>query len=309
MSNRIGVVGLGAMGLVMLTGLRDAGATVTGFDVSDAARGRATETGAQVAPSLEDLAADSDVVLLSLPTPAVVTGVVGELVEAGASGLRVLDTSTIDPGTAAQAAQTLQAAGHFYADCPVLGRPGAVGKWTIPVGGDQVSFECARQALAPLARTVHVGAVGSAATIKILNNMMLATINAVTAEALVLAQASGVDPGVFVDTVVDSGAASVSGLFKDVAPRAVDGDFAPTFSVNLMRKDNALALQLAESHALALPVASAAQLLNTMAVAAGHGDEDSVAVIKALEKVAGISARRHRADDDDRRAYDDDRPA
>src|SRR5690625_5376743 len=54
------------------------------------------------------LAADSDVVLLSLPTPAVVTGVVGELVEAGASGLRVLDTSTIDPGTAAQAAQTLQ---------------------------------------------------------------------------------------------------------------------------------------------------------------------------------------------------------
>ncbi len=79
-------------------------------------------------------------------------------------------------------------------------------------------------------RVVRVGGVGAAATLKVLNNLMLGTINAITAEVLVLSQAAGLDPGVFVDTVVESGAASVSGLFKDVGPRAVDGDFSPTFA-------------------------------------------------------------------------------
>ena len=86
---------------------------------------------------------------------------------------------------------------------------------------------------------------GAAATLKVANNLMFSVINAVTAEALLLAQAAGLDPGVFVDTVVDSGAATVSGLFRSIAPRAVDGDFAPTFSLDLVRKDNDLAVQLA----------------------------------------------------------------
>lgn len=293
MSDRIGVIGLGAMGFVMLAALRDAESDVIGFDVSDTARTKATEAGLRVAPSLEHLAEHSDVVLLSLPTPAIVTHVVGQLIDAGAHGTIVLDTSTIDPATSIGAAQRLQEADNSYADCPVLGRPGAVGNWTIPVGGDEATFKRAQRALGPLARAVHVGTVGSAAIIKILNNMMLATINAVTAEALVLAEASGIDPGVFVDTVVDSGAASVSGLFKDIAPRAVHGDFEPVFSVDLMRKDNELALQLAQQHAVPVSVANAAQTLTTMAVASGLGAEDSAAVVKALEQMTGHSARRH----------------
>ena len=73
--------------------------------------------------------------------------------------------------------------------------------------------------LAPVAaRVVPVGDVGAGATVKVVNNQMLAIINAGTAEALALAAAAGLDPGVFVDTVIDSGAASVSGLFRDVAP-------------------------------------------------------------------------------------------
>ena len=67
--------------------------------------------------------------------------------------------------------------------------------------------------------------------------------------------AAGLDPGVFVDTVIDSGAASVSGLFRDVAPRAVDGDFEPVFSLALMRKDNALAVELASASGVPTPVA------------------------------------------------------
>ncbi len=121
---------------------------------------------------------------------------------------------------------------------------------------------------------------------------MFSVINAATAEALLLVQAAGLDPGVFVDTVLESGAATVSGLFRSVAPKAVDGDFVPTFSLDLVRKDNDLAVQLATSLGLDLAVGAAARDLHDRAVIAGHGAEDSIAVIRLLEQEFGQQARR-----------------
>ena len=200
------------------------------------------------------MAGRSSTVVLSLPSAAVVTEVVRALCPA-APGLLLLDTSTLGPDDSRRLAGLAQAEGSTYLDTPVLGRPDAVGRWTIPVGGPASAVVAATEALAPVAgRVVHVGDVGAAATLKVANNLMFSVINAVTAEALVLVQAAGLDPGLFVDTVVDSGAATVSGLFRSIAPRAVDGDFAPTFSLDLVRKDNGLAVHLAESLGLSLGV-------------------------------------------------------
>lgn len=235
--------------------------------------------------------------MLSLPTPAAVREVAGQL-RAARPRVIVLDTSTNDPGTARTLQRDLAEAGGDYADCPVLGRPDRIGNWAIPVGGSQAAYEHACAVLAPVAqRVVHVGPAGTGSVIKVLNNMMLSAINAVTADALVLAEAAGLDPGVFVDVVIDSGAASVSGLFRDVAPRAVDGDIDPTFSLRLMHKDAALGLAMAHEHDVPLLVGAAAQALNTMGLASGHGDEDSISVIKALEALTGRQAGRREVDD------------
>ena len=288
---RFGLIGLGAMGWPAAQTAAAAGAQVEVFDVSEAARDRARAAGLTTHDDVRSLAAACSTVVLSLPTPAVVESVVAELAPAGE--VVVLDTSTIDPATARRARDLLVATGGDYADCPVLGRPERVGQWTMPVGGSDAAYERASQVLAPLARAVpHVGDVGTASAVKVLNNLMLGAINAVTAEVLVLAQAAGLDPGVFVDVVLDSGAASVSPLFKDVAPRAVDGDFDPTFSLRLMHKDNALAIAMAQEYGVPLVVGGATQTLNTMAMAAGHGDEDSIAVVRALEELTGRSVRR-----------------
>jgi len=287
------IVGLGVMGWRIATTLAAASTSLTVFDVSQASMERARGAELQVELSLAELVATCDVVVLSLPTPAIVLDVVRQIA-AARHQVVVLDTSTIDPDTAQVCRDVLFAVGIDYADCPVLGRPETVGRWTVPVGGSAGAASTAAEVFAPLTRAVpHVGEVGSAAAIKVLNNLMLGTINAVTAEVLLLAEAAGVDPGVFVDVVIDSGAASVSGLFKDAAARAVDGDFTPTFSVRLMHKDNRLALAMAESYGVPLLVGSAAQTLNTMAMASGHGDEDSIAVLKALETLTGRQARRH----------------
>ena len=288
----LGLVGLGAMGLPMARALGARG-EVTAYDASADARARAAGLpGVTVVDSLAEVARRSGTVVLSLPSAAVVTEVLGALCPV-TTGLLLLDTSTLGPDDSRRLATVAQDAGSTYLDTPVLGRPDAVGRWTIPVGGPASAVEAATEALAPVAgRVVHVGDAGAAATLKVANNLMFSVINAVTAEALALVQAAGLDPGLFVDTVVDSGAATVSGLFRSIAPRAVDGDFAPTFSLDLVRKDNGLAVQLAESLGLHLGGGRAARALHERAVDAGHGAEDSVAVLRVFEEELGQEARR-----------------
>ncbi|HEX6517580.1 MAG TPA: NAD(P)-dependent oxidoreductase [Nocardioidaceae bacterium] len=289
----IGVIGLGAMGRPITEAQLQQQRTVWVLDLNPAAVKEAANAGAHPAASIGELAQHCPTVILSLPTPQVVRSVVDELAAAPVVPL-VLDTSTIDPDTAQGCQQTMRRVGGDYADTPILGRPSAVGNWTVPVGAAPEVTAQVEEALRPVAkRILRVGEVGTSSTLKVLNNLMLGAINAVTAEVLVLAEAAGLDPGVFVDTVLESGAASVSGLFKDVAPRAVDGDFRPTFSVDLMRKDNGLALALAEKHQVPMPVGTAAQMLNTMTSAAGYGQDDSIAAVKLLEQISGRRARRH----------------
>jgi 3-hydroxyisobutyrate dehydrogenase-like beta-hydroxyacid dehydrogenase len=294
----VGVVGLGAMGLRLATHIAEAGTAVRALDPSAEAARRAAEQGVEVVGELSDLAT-CEAVVLSLPTPAVVLDVVTALSSAAwdaGSAITILDTSTIGPADARAAAEVAAEHGHVYADCPILGRPESVGRWTFPVGGGEDALAVARRVLAPVARLVEgVGPVGTASATKVLNNLMLGTINAVTAELLVLAEAAGLDPGRWVDLVVDSGAASVSPLFRDVAARAVDGDFDPTFTLQLMHKDNGLALELADQLRVPMITGRAAQDLNTMGLAAGHGAEDSIAVVKVLESITGHRARRHPA--------------
>jgi 3-hydroxyisobutyrate dehydrogenase-like beta-hydroxyacid dehydrogenase len=262
------------------------------YDVRESAAAEAKSSDLTVADSLGDLAARCPTVLLSLPGPAEVSAVLAGLLAGGATPL-VLDTSTIGPDSARANGEIAAAAGATYLDTPVLGRPDLVGGWTIPVGGAALAYDLAAEVLAPLAtRVVHVGDLGAAATLKVVNNLMFSVINAATAEALLLAKAAGIDPGLFVDTILDSGAATVSGLFRSIAPRAVDGDFAPTFSLDLVRKDNDLAVQLANSLGLELTVGSAARDLHDRAVIAGHGAEDSIAVLRVLEAEFGQQARR-----------------
>jgi 3-hydroxyisobutyrate dehydrogenase len=67
-----------------------------------------------------------------------------------------------------------------------------------------------------------------------------------------------------------------------------------------MQKDNRLALEMADRLGVPMIVGSATQELNTLGIAAGHADEDSVAALRALEQLTGHTARRrvHEGQDD-----------
>lgn len=277
----VGVIGLGAMGGRAAAALAASGRAVVGYDVDPAARKRAEEAGVRIAGGAAALTAGSAVVMLSLPAPADVLSAVDAL-GPSATGRLVVDLSTIDPATAREAAARLDAFGARYVEAPVLGRPSAVGSWVLVAGGQQRDVaETTALAVGTIAKSVErVGDVGAGSTVKVLNNLMFGAINAVTAEVLDLAERADLDPVRFVEVVAGSGAASVSPLFRDVAPRMAHGDHTPVFNLALLQKDLRLGATLARQLGAAAEVTTVVERLTSAAVELGHGRDDTSALIE-----------------------------
>lgn len=159
----------------------------------------------------------------------------------------------------------------------------------MPVGGKLEALEVARPVLEVLARTVtHVGGPGAGNAIKLLNNLMFGAINAITAEVFAAAALVGVSPRRFYETVANSGAATVSNLFRELGPKMLEDDFSPTFTVDLLHKDNKLAIEMLDDARASAVVGSAITVLNGLARASGYGGEDTSAVVKVYEKLLGV---------------------
>ena len=282
---RVAVLGLGTMGGRAASATAAAGHDVVGFDPVPEVRARAAGEGVGVVDTAEAALAGAELVLVSVPRPEHVRGLAEGALRSAAAGTVVVDLSTIDPTTARAAAATLAEVGVVYLDCPVLGRPAGCGTWTLVAGGP----ESAVTRVAPLLestvarRVVRVGDVGAGSVVKILNNLMFGAINAVTAEAVHLSRGAGIDPSLFVDAVLDSGAATVSNLFRDIGPRLVAGQDDPVFALDLLAKDNRLALDLAAGAGLAAPVAEVVAQVNERALGLGYGSRDSIAVLHAYD--------------------------
>lgn len=283
---KVGVVGLGTMGSEMVRALLGASHEVIVHDVSKETVERVVEAGARETGSSAEVGAASRVVLLSLPMPEhVVEVVAGEygLLSSPAEGLVVVDTSTVDPDTTRRMAAEAAKAGVGYLDAPVLGRPDACGRWTMPVGGDAGTLERVRPALEALGGIAHVGGSGSGNATKLLNNLMFGAINAVTAEVFAAAERVGVSPERFYETVAASDAATVSNLFRALGPKILERDFSPTFAMSLLDKDNRLAVEMMERAGAPVMVGDMVKSLNGLALAAGHSGEDTSALVKVYE--------------------------
>jgi len=275
---RVGVMGLGRMGSAIatrLTGTFD----VRGWDVRSVSL-----DGVERAASAAELLADREVVISCLPSPRETSAVVEDPVFAvafAASDAVIVDASTSDPDSLRALASRLGAAGARLVDGPILGRPDRVGAWTIPVGGEPFAVERARSVLRHLAERVEpVGPLGAAHTMKLLNNLMFGAINVVTAEAIAACDRLGVDPARFVDLVMSSKAATVSPLFQALAPRMLGSDAPVVFSAALLAKDVDLAWTMCQRAGVPVRLAPHVAAAAADAVAAGHGDEDSAALIE-----------------------------
>ncbi len=292
----IGFVGLGAMGAPMVERLIGAGHRLLVHDVNAEAVDRAVALGATAMPSAAAVADAAPVVFVSLPTPDVVRQVAlgpGGLVEGSAMTIYA-DLST----TGAQVAQQVAAglARVAVLDAPVSGGVAGAKAGTLSVmaSGDKAAFETIRPLLEVIGRnTVHVGeGVGQGQTLKLVNNLIAATVWAATAEAMVMGAKAGIDPAVMHAVVSKSSGRSFS--TEVFMPKAVlERSFDFGFRLELMHKDVRLALSEAEALGTTMLTCTTAKQLYDHALAHGGRGQDVTALVRLLEEWGGaeVAAR------------------
>ncbi len=290
---KIGLVGIGTMGQIVASKFLENDYEVVGYDLLPEVRRKAHEMGVEIVDSVCDVARIVQVMVLSLPGPAQVKEVVSEkkgLLSAAHRGQIIVDLSTVGPSTTREMAGMAEEMEVGYLDAPILGRPRSIGHWVLPVGGYIDHFERCKPILQTFAnQLVYVGPSGAGNTLKLVNQLMFSTINAMTVEMLAVAKKAGLSPKVVFETISKSGAATVSGLFCEVAQKIVENDYNPTFSIDLLCKDSALAVAMAKECGAPPIIASGVQILNEIAQAKGLGGKDTAALIKIYENLMETS--------------------
>lgn len=243
------MIGLGNMGGGMAVTLARAGFAVHGFDSAPQSVARFVDTAVRCESDIATLMAQVDVVILSLPTSAIVERVVlGEdgVLAHGRPGQTVIDTTTAEPDSTRKLAQALEVAGLAFIDAPVSGGSAGAneGTLTMMLGGDAAAISKMDGVLDALsAKRVHVGPIGAGHTAKLLNNLLCGAHLILAGEAARVARSAGLDlEQIFAGINAGSGrsAATEVNYPRWIFPQAFDSGF----TMKLMRKDIGLAMGL-----------------------------------------------------------------
>jgi 3-hydroxyisobutyrate dehydrogenase len=286
---KIGYVGVGLMGFPMTKRLLSLGYTVRAYDIAPQCIAAARDAGAAAAASAADAVRGSELVLLNLPTPeAVEAAVFGE--NGVASALRppqlLVDFSTIKVTQCKAFAQRLrEMTGVGWIDAPVSGGPPASGTGTLTVmaGGETADIERTRPLFADVAgRFTHMGPTGAGMAAKMLNQLIVGSGHAVMAEAVVLAEAAGIDAAQLPECL--AGGLADSALLQRLYPRMVKRDFAPQGYVRQLLKDLEMANEFAGALKAPTPMMSEALTLYRMTAHLGYTELDTAAILKLYER-------------------------
>ncbi len=281
----VGYIGLGNMGQPMVTYLAKSGVPVLALDLVADRVQAVVAKGAQAAASIGDVIAKCDVVAMSLPDPAAVEKVVGEMLAAPRQGVTIVDLSTSDPALSQALAKKAKAAGMQFVDAPVSGGPARSinGTLTIMVGGEAAAVKAAQPVLDALGEhVVHVGDSGMGNVAKLVNNMAILCNQYIISEALHLAQKAGI-PGQTMFEIMSTGTARSYALER-TAPKMLSGDFSPGMTLTLALKDVALANQLGRNVGQPLVIAEATEKMLLGALQAGLAEYDVSGMYEAVRR-------------------------
>ncbi len=279
---RVGVIGVGVMGGAMSGHLVAAGFEVCGYDVDPA---KVAASAATPVDSVADVAARSDVVLLSLPSVNALDTVAAELADAEPAGLVAVEMGTLPLDAKQQAHDRLAAVGCDLLDSPVSGTGLQAADATLVVysSGSSAGFQRA----APLfdvigRRTYHLGAFGNGTRMKFVANLLVAVHTLAAAEAHALGEAAGLDPALTQDAV--SAGTGTSSMFDIRGPMMVADSFdPPSARLAIIHKDACIIAGFARAVGTATPLLDAAIPMYERGLAADLGDLDAAALRRLFE--------------------------
>lgn len=289
---RIGFIGLGIMGRGMARNILKAGFPLRVWNRTASRMDELAAEGAGPASSPGDLAFHSDIIITCVSdTPDVEQVILGEggVIHGARPGSLVIDMSTISPQATQRIAAHLAERHVHMLDAPVSGgsEGAARGTLSIMVGGDAAQFERALPVFQAMGKTItHLGSIGAGQTTKLVNQILVVGHALAMSEALLFAQAGGVDLRKALEAVA-SGAAG-SWMLSNRGPQILARDWRPGFTIDLQQKDIRLVLQEADRLGVPLPGTALIHQLYRTLQARGLGHEGNHALIKALENLTGL---------------------
>lgn len=293
MAAKIGFIGLGIMGSGMAANILAKGFDLSVWNRTSSKIDEFARQGARGAHSPAEVAAASSIVLICVTDENAVHEVLfgpQGVAEGARPETLIIDMSTIAPQASADHAETLAAHGLSMLDAPVSGsKEGAdQGTLSIMVGGAQSELERAYSVFQALgSNIVHVGErCGDGQTVKLVNQLLASGNTLVMCEALLFAQAGGVDLEKTLQAV--SGGAAGSWMLSQRGPQIIRRDWQPGFTIDLQLKSVSAVLKAAADNSVPVPLMTQLYEYYKTLQAQGHGQEGHHALIKALENAAGF---------------------
>jgi 3-hydroxyisobutyrate dehydrogenase-like beta-hydroxyacid dehydrogenase len=294
----IAVIGLGLMGTPISRRLIQAGYRVMGFDIVREKMIRLAPLGLRPARSAKEAAKGAELILLSLPSwNAVLEAVTGKdgILQESQKGQIIIDTSTSPPWESRALGRRMAIRGIEWMDVPVSGSSvqARSGNLVFMAGGKKSVFFKIKPILDQIGKkTVYVGRMGDAATLKLAINHTLHLNQAAAIEGLVLGLKAGLDPDILFDTMTSGGASSDQLLTR--GQDMIAGKFKPKSSVLSVNKDMALSLELGRRLGVMLPLGALYQQFLLNAHHRGWDEQDGTIVMKVYEELADLREKNRR---------------
>lgn len=290
---KVGVIGLGSMGMGAALSCLRAGLAVTGCDPREAARAEFAAAGGHAVASAAELPQGTEAVVVlvvnAAQAEAALFGSEGCAARL-APGAVVVCSATMAPDDARRLAAMAEARGLLYLDAPVSGGAAKAreGAMTVMASGPPAAFAAAGPVLDAIATRVwRLGeAPGIGATVKVVHQLLAGVHIAVAAEAMALGIRAGADPRTLYEVVTS--AAGNSWMFENRMARVLAGDDAPRSAVDIFVKDLGLVTEMARALDFPVPLAAQAQQLFAAARALGQGGKDDGFVIRVWQALTGI---------------------
>ena len=289
MKQKVGLIGLGNAGLALATPvLRNF--SVVGYDRDEARRNLARNAGVGIAGSVQAVAEQCEIVLLSLPDPAISKTVIAEIGTETLAKRLIVETSTVTPQDIDDLVRIAAPAGATVMDSAIVGGVHKLseGRTTFLVGASDKDFERAKPVLESAAEKIfHLGPAGSGMRAKLVNNAVAHAVMIVLIEAAALAAAQGVPMDVFYELMRRE-----SGLLRPLThrfgERILTQHFEGGMSTANARKDSALILDMARELGVPVFAISAAHTAYEIAMREGLERNDYSAVSKLWERWVGV---------------------
>lgn len=292
MRETVGFIGLGIMGRGMAHNLLRAGFAVCVWNRTAERMAPLLEAGATAGDNPADVAAQTDIIITCVSdTPDVEAVILGEngVLEGARPGALVIDMSTISPQATRDIADRLAAKAVHMLDAPISGgsEGAARGTLSIMVGGDAAQYERALPVLQAMGQTItHVGPAGAGQMVKLVNQILVVVTMQAVGEALLFAQAGGLDLAKTLTAV--AGGAAGSWMLNNRGPQVMQRDWRPGFTIDLQQKDLRLVLEAADQLGVPLPGTALVFQFYRSLQQQGLGAEGNHALVKALENLAGF---------------------